>query len=250
MSLLGEPDNEVYRLTKSGTLALLEAVNKVDTKGASALASKEKACDAVVAYLDASFLGSFIRSGQRIPYAENAGVLGTYIDFLDSELERGAPHATSLHQTHLKLLAYVAAIEAEAPLSLFGNALEFLGGRRQGFDFGIYHKELSANRKLEAVGRVLAQGVTGPAAFQTLYLRLQQLIDRDLRNAIAHATYRVLSDDQRVDIWNKGQLEGSRTFKEVDAMYRDARSYQQGFVAAVSKFAGAIHPDCPYAWHP
>jgi hypothetical protein len=249
MSLFDEPDNEVYRLTKRGTLALLDAVNKADTRGASALASQERPCDAVRAYLDASFLGPFLRSGERIPYAENAGVLGTYVGFLYHELAKGAPHATRLHQTHLKLLVYVAAIEAEAPLSVFGNGLEFLGGKRRDFDFGIYGKQPSASTKLEAVGRA-RESVAVPVAFQSLYERLRQLVDRVLRNAIAHATYRVHSHDERVDFWNRGQLEASRTFKEVDDMYRDAQSYQQGFVAAVSDFARAIHPECPYVWQP
>ncbi len=249
MGSFDETDNEVYHLTKRGTLALLDAVNKADTRGAGALASQERACDAVSVYLDASLLGSFLRSGQRIPYAENAGVLGTYIDFLDRELARGALHATSLHQAHLKLLAYVAAIEAEAPLAVFGNGLKFLGGKRHSFDFGIYYREPSANTKLEAVGRA-REGVAVPVAFQALYERLRRLIERGLRNAIAHATYRVHSDHEIVDFWNRGQLETSRTFKEIDDMYGDARSYQQGFVAAVGEFAGAIHPDCSYAWHP
>jgi hypothetical protein len=249
MSSLDEPDNEVYRLAKSGTRALLAAVHQADTKASSALASGQKACDAVVAYLDVSFLGAFLRSGQHIPYAENANVIGTYIDFLDHELARGATHATKLHQTHLKLHAYVAAIEAEAPLLLFGNALQFLSGRRQDFDFGIYYREPSANTKLEAVNRV-REGAAVPEAFQNLYERLRQLIDRGLRNAIAHATYRVHTDHERVDFWNRGQLEASRSFREVDDMYRNARSYQWGFVAAVGEFARDIHPDCPYAWHP
>ena len=128
MGLFDEPDNEVYRLAKSGTLALLEAVNKADTVAASALGSKERPCDAVKAYLDASFLGPFLRSGEQIPYAENAGVLGTFVAFLDHELKRGASHATRLHQTHLKLLVYVQAIEADAPLSVFGNGSSSWGG--------------------------------------------------------------------------------------------------------------------------
>src|SRR5262249_23245800 len=148
MGPFDEPDDEVYRLSKSGTLALLDAVNKADTKGAAALASKDRACDAVLAYLDASFLGSFLRS-DHIPFAENAGVLGTYINFLDHGLKTGATYATPLHQTHLKLLAYVVAIEADAPLAVFGNGLEFLAGKREGFDFGIYHEEPSANTKLK-----------------------------------------------------------------------------------------------------
>ena len=249
MGLFDEPDNEVYRLTKLGTLALLEAVNKADTRGASALASQERPCDAVRAYLDASFLGPFLRSDNRIPYAENAGVLGTYVNFLDHELARGASHATILHQTHLKLLVYVAAIEAEAPLAAFGNGLEFLGGKRPNFNFDIYGEKPSANKKLEAVGHAL-KGVAVPAAFQALYKRLRQLVDPVLRNAIAHATYRVHSRDERVDFWNRGKIEASRTFNEVDDMYRDAGGYQQGFVAAVSEFARAIHPECPYVWHP
>jgi hypothetical protein len=249
MGLFGEPDDEVYRLTKLGTLALLAAVHKADTSGASALASQKRPCDAVRAYLDASFLGPFLRSDNRIPYAENAGVLGTYVDFLDHELAKGALHATSVHQTHLKLLVYVAAIEAEAPLSVFGNALEFLGGKRPNFSFDIYGEEPSANKKLEAVGHAL-KGVAAPAAFRTLYKRLRKLADPGLRNAIAHATYRVHSGDERVDFWNRGKLKASRTFKEVDAMYREAGSYQQGFVAGVSEFAMAIHPECPYVWHP
>jgi hypothetical protein len=250
MGLLGEPENEVYRLTKSGTLALLDAVDEVDTKGASALASKEQPCEAVSAYLDASFLGAFLRSGHRIPYAENAGVLGTYIDFLDHELAMGATHVTSLHQTHLKLLAYVVAIEAEAPLTLFGNGLEFLGGRRHDFKLGIYHAQSSAHAKVRALGLAIAKAPSVPAPFQRLYQRLSRLIDRDLRNAIAHATYRVHAEGQSVDFWNKGTLEASRTSEQVERMYRDARSYQQGFVAAVSEFCQGIHPACPYYWHP
>jgi len=250
MSPLGEPDNEVYRLTKSGTRALLEAVDTADTKASAAKASQDQPCDAVSAYLDTSFLGLFLRSGRLIPYAENAGELGTYIDYLESSLASGSPQATPLHKTHLKLLAYVAAIEAEAPLVLFGNGLEFLRGVRKDFDFGIHYNQSSANNKLNAVGLALARAPVVPAAFQALYRRLRQLIDRDLRNAIAHATYRVHSDQQRVDIWSKGELIASRTLKEVHDAQRDARSFQQGFIAAVSEFADAIHPDCPYVWRP
>jgi hypothetical protein len=249
MGPFDEPDNEVYRLAKDGTLALLEAVNKADTVALSALGSKERPCDAVKAHLDASFLGPFLRSGEQIPYAENAGVLGTYVAFLDHELKRGASHATRLHQTHLKLLVYVQAIEADAPLSVFGNGLEFLGRKRKDFDFGIYGEKPSASTKLDAVGSA-REGVVVPEAFQTLYDRLRQLVDRVVRNAIAHSTYRVHSREERVDFWNRGKLEASRTFKQVEDMNRDAGCYQQGFVAAVSDFARAIHPECPYAWHP
>jgi hypothetical protein len=252
MGLFDEPDNEVYRLAKGGTLALLDTVHKADTRGTSALdahKSQERPCDAVRAYLDESFLGPFLRSDNQIPYAENAAVLGTYVAFLDHELEKGASHATRLHQTHLKLLVYVAAIEAEAPLAVFGNGLEFLGGKRPSFSFDIYGGKPSANKKLEAVGHAL-KNVAAPAAFQDLYERLRQLVDPVLRNAIAHATYRIDSRDERVDFWNRGKLVMSRSFKEADTMYRDAGSYQQGFVAAVSEFARAIHPECPYVWHP
>jgi hypothetical protein len=250
MNLLGEPDDDVYRLTKAGTLALFEAVNAVDTKGTVAKTAKAHPCEAVVAYLDAAFLGSFLRSGQAIPYMANAGVLGTYIDFLDYELETGALHATPVHQAYLKLLAYVTAIEVAAPLELFGNSLEYLAGERATYDCGIYYELPSANKKLEKVSSTLKRVQAVPKPFLELHARLKTLIDPVFRNAIAHATYRVHSDQQRVEIWNRGELVQTRTFEQVDEAYRAARSYLQGFVAGVSDFADRIHPDCPFAWHP
>jgi len=251
MGIFDDPDNAIYRATKAGTVALLQAVNQADVAGRKAKDSKDRPCDAVTAYLDASFLGPFLRSGQEIPYAENAGVLGTYIDFLDSELERGASHATHLHQTHLKLLAYVTAIEATAPLSLFGNCLEYLGGGRTEFDWGIYYDLPSATRKLEAVNTA-AKPVKSklPAEFMALHKRLRSLFDATYRNAIAHATYPVWPRGSGVDIWRKGKKVRTLDRTEVDQRYQESRFYLQAFFAGVGDFAEGIHPECPYAWHP
>lgn len=250
MNVFGDPDNAVFRVAKAGTLSLLTAVDRADKKGAKAKASKTHPPDAVRAYLDASFLGPFLRS--EVPYLENAGVLGTYIDFLDHELERGALHATPLHQVYLKLLAYVTAIEASAPLSLFGNCLEFLAGTRRHFNFGLYYGMPSANKKLEAVSAAVKSVGKGriPQAFSELHSELKKLINPTFRNAIAHATYRVRIDDGQVDIWKDGRLVESRTFAAVDQSYKDARCWLIGFTDAISDFARGIHPDCPYAWHP
>lgn len=252
MGVFDSPENAVYRVTRAGTLALLDAVDQADGKGGKAKASKTQPCEAVTAYLDVSFLGPFLRSGREIPYMANAGVLGTYIDFLDHELASGALHSTPLHQTYLKLLAYVTAVEAAAPLSLFGNCLEFLAGSRERFDFGIYYDKASATKKLEAVSAAMkgAAKKKVPTAFRDLHERLKQLIDPTLRNSIAHATYHVHSEHERVDLWNRGKLVKSRSFAEVDQLYQDARSYLVGFTAGIGDFAEKIHPDCPYAWHP
>ena len=250
MSLLGEPDNAVYRLAKAGTRALLDAVDAADAKGAAAKASKALPCEAVKAYLEAAFLGPLLRSASEIPYAANAGVLGTYVEYLDGELARGAPHVTPGHQAHLKLLVYVLAIEASAPLSVYGNCLEFLARKRESFDFGIYYDKRSTAKKLDAVSSALEREGTAPQEFRALHGAMRELIDRELRNAVAHATYRVHPDREQVDIWDDGERTGSLTFEKVDQAYRDARGYQQGFVAGVSDFAARIHPDCPYAWRP
>jgi len=249
MGLPDEPDNEIYRLTKNGTFALLKDVDAADTAGASAKASKAQACEAVSAYLDAAFLGSFLRGSKDIPFAENAGVLGTYIDFLDHEVERGATHATRIHQVHLKPLAYVTAIEAAVPLALFGNCLEFLSGKRVPFDFGIYDSP-SAYTRLQQVGGALARAGSAPTQFVALYSGLEKLIDRTLRNAIAHAAYRVEPDTGTVDVWAKGKYLKSFTFVQIDEFYRDARCYLQGFMRGVRDFAYQIHDECPYVWHP
>jgi hypothetical protein len=98
VNLLGEPENKVYGLSKAGTYALIRAVSAADTKAADAMASKSRPCDAVIAYLDTAFLGRFLRSGKEIPFAQNAGEFGTYIDYLDHALARGAVHATLKHQ--------------------------------------------------------------------------------------------------------------------------------------------------------
>ncbi len=252
MKDFSEPDNEVYILSRKGTLALLKAVDFADTKGAKAKASKPNPCEAVTAYLDTSFLGPFLRSGHEIPYMHNAGVLHTFINFLDSELKRGAVTTSPLHQAHLKLLAYVTAIEASAPLSVFGNCLEFLVKKRQRFDFGIYWDLPSARKKLEAVSAAKKGTPLSalPKEYRRLHKRLNVLIDPTLRNAIAHATYRVIRAKQKVDIWKKGKAIKTLSFSEVDAWYKDAWYYQHGFTKGVSDFAYTIHPDCPYAWHP
>lgn len=79
MGVFDSLENAVYHVTRAGTLALLDAVDRADGKGGKARASKTQPCEAVAAYLVASFLGPFLRSGQEIPYMANAGVLGTYI---------------------------------------------------------------------------------------------------------------------------------------------------------------------------
>ena len=150
MELLGEPENNVYRVAKEGTCALLKAVSAADSVATKAMAAKATPCDSVIAYMDTAFLGPFLRSGKDIPYADNAGELGTYIDFLDHELARGAPHATSKHQVYLKLLAYLTIIEAAVPWALFGNGLQFLAGERPNFDLAIYDRLASAEHEQAA----------------------------------------------------------------------------------------------------
>src|SRR5262245_1523014 len=120
MALFDAPANALYDVTREGTLALLEAVDRADQEGVRAKASKIVPRDAVHAYLDASFLGPFLRSGREVPYMENAGVLAAFIGFIETERERGTGHTSMAQHTHLKLLAYVTAIEASAPLSVFG----------------------------------------------------------------------------------------------------------------------------------
>jgi hypothetical protein len=251
VGLLGESKNEVYELSRVGTFALLRAVSAADTKAATAMASKPNPCDAVIAYLDAAFLGPFLRSGQEIPYAENAGELGTYIKYLDSELARGESHATLKLQTYLKLLAYVTAIEAPVPLAVFTNALRFLAGGSGGFDFAINHGAYSASQKLGRVTNALRTVSAPPGEFVALHARLAELCDSVLRNAVSHSTYRVRPDRKRVDVWKAiGGPSESRTFEQVAQAYEDARCYLLGFFARIGDFANQIHPDCPYAWYP
>ena len=88
--ILDEPDNELYRLSKLGTTALLNAVNAADGKRPTPTNPATNPCATVTAYLDTSFSGRFLRSGDEIPYAQNANALSTYIHFLDSRA--GAPH--------------------------------------------------------------------------------------------------------------------------------------------------------------
>ena len=246
-----EPDSEIYRLSREGTLALLNAVDSADKKGKKRKASKSKPCEAVVAYLDASFLGPFLRSGREIPYMHNAGILNTFIKYLDSQLKRGAVTTSQLHQAHLKLLAYVTAIEASAPLSVFGNCLQYLAGSRRKFNFGIYWDLPSARRRFEAVCVALKQAPRSavPREYRNLHRRLNQLINPTLRNSIAHATYRIISARQKVEIWKSGKPVRTISFSEVDILHKDAWYYQRGFIKAVEEFARAIHPECPYVWH-
>ena len=250
-NLLGEPENEVYQLSKTGTRALLNAVSSADTKAAAAMASKSLASDAVVAYLDMAFLGPFLRSGKEIPFAENAGELGTYIEYLDRELSRGALHATFKHQTYLKLQAYVTAVEAPVPLAVFRNALRFLADGGGTFDFGINSDAHSAQAKLARVTRELRRVASTPAEFVALHSRLEALFDPLVRNAVSHSTYRVHGGQKRVDLWERmGASPTSRTFEEVAQAYEDARCYLMGFFSGVSEFAYEIHPDCPLVWSP
>ena len=70
-----------------------------------------------------------------------------------------------------------------------------------------------------------------------------------LRNAIAHATYKVERQGKIVRFWRKGKLTRSLSFSQVHDLYTDSLYYQQGFTKAVRDFAYGIHPECPYVWH-
>ncbi len=250
-SPLGELDDRAYRVAKEGTCTLLRAVSVADTTAVAAMAAKPSPCDKVTAFLDTAFLGPFLRSGRDIPYAENAGEIGTYIAFLDHELARGAVHATKKHQVYLKLLAYVTIIESAMPWAVLGNSLKFLAGEQPRFDIAIYDRLSSASQKLENVTSVLTRLAHPPAQFITLHAQLVALVDRELRNAIAHSTYRVDLPRERVELWKSlGQPLDPRTFEEVTARYEDARGYLIGFFAGIGEFAEQIDADCPYAWHP
>lgn len=249
--MLGEPENALYRLAKGGTCALLQAVNAADSEATAAMLATAQPCDRVTVYLDTAFLGPFLRSGRDIPYGENAGEIGTYIDFLDHELARGATHATTKHQVYLKLLAYMTIVEAAVPWAVLGNSLEFLLKKRPRFELTIYDGFASASAKLENVTALLRRLADPPEQFTAFHAALVALVDRELRNAIAHSTYRLDLRGERVELWKSlGQPLGARTFDDVTARYKDARSYLMGFFSGVKEFADQIDPDCPYAWHP
>ncbi len=245
---LAPPAKRSFDICRSGFRSLLDAVDANDVAGQAARNSTADLFVAQSKYLDAAFLGPFLRGlKERTLTLRNARLLDVTLKYLESRI--GAP-MNPLHETYLKLLAWENFIEIPAPLILAGNCLQALRPPAT-FDFDFFEKQkgrplFGGPAKLRFV-RKLAEEIEAerpgvvPAAVVDMLAEMDSILVEWLRHSVAHCFYLLELDPRKVSARTTDRqgktVENSATFEGVWELYQRAFGYLEGFRQAVDDFA-------------